>query len=294
MLNVECRMSNSEPMPARVLVLMLFLPFGLTGAQEVRIGKSAGRVEIRLSRTTESDYLVSRTEPLSFEVAGPAWVRVYSRLRWQAGLQSSERYELILTRGAAERRETLTTGLSATTRGPGGEQYSKWRSFYVKVPPGEQGYDLALGMSASDVAAVRLMLEAPRPGKELKPVGAPFARTIQEDSATADWYQVSDTSRLRLAVTGPARLVIEARLNYPGATYGLREFDLKVDEAGVELLSRRLSVLRSKHAKYVARTTLTPSGRRRVTLDLPEGSHELTVRLKPVKGGTGALRFLVK
>ena len=201
--------------------------------------------------------------------------------------------ELILRRPNGMKRETLQTDGSSVTRGPDGEVYSKWRSFYVRAPKGKNGYRLALGSASVDTAAVRLALESPPEPREAEPQAVLPRLSLRRDSAETGYYEVGDGSETPLLLVGPVRVAVEARLNYPKGNLGKRVFTLSVLANGAVLASREFDVRRMKAYRWVGRDDIHPSAAKRLKFQLPAGAHQLTVRLSAGKGMTGALRFLV-
>jgi hypothetical protein len=292
--------------------LLSLLGLGLTlSAQEVTVTQSAGTIEIRLSRTTEQNYLLTRDQPIRFEIAGPGHVRVYSRLRWH-DVTSSDTYELVLRKPKGVRRETLETERSAAARGPSGETFSKWRSFYIRVPKGKNEYRLELGAARSDTVAVRFSLEAPPAWKEVAPATRLTFLRVREDTLETVWFQVSDSQTVDLAVVGPASLLVEARLSYLPSMSGKQSVTVAVSENEMLLKSQQFDVVRAKNAVYANGTApdisldkrrgaavphsagMQPSVVRRLRIPLPPGEHSVTVRFLAGKGRVGVLRFLIR
>jgi len=290
-------MGKSKLKAQRSKVSLWFAACGLllaaAQAQELTVTKSAGAFEIRLSSAVEQDFRLTRELPVDFTVTGPAWVRVYSRLIWHADMGAGEKYELILRRPNGAKRETLQTDVSAVTRGPDGEAYSKWRSFYVQAPEGKNSYRLTLGSAPADTAAVRFSLEAPPEPREAEPQAVLSRLSLRRDSAETGYHEVGDSSETPLLLVGPVLLAVEARLNYPKGDFGKRAFTLSVLENSAELGSREFEVRRMKAYRWVGRDDIHPSAAKRLKLELPAGAHQLAVRFNAGKGMTGALRFLV-
>jgi len=264
------------------------------GAQELKVLKSGGEFEIRLGKAVEQDLRLTRNQPVDFTVSGPTWVRVYARLVWHAGMDAGEEFELVLRRPNGVSCETLLTEISSSARGPEGEAYSKWRSFYVRAPKGKGSYRLSLGSAPADTVAVRLALEAPPEPREAEPHAVLPRLVLLRDSMATGYYAVNDGSETPLLLVGPMRLTVEARLNYPKGSVGKRTFALTVLENGAELTRGTFDVRRMKAYRWAGRSDVFPSAAKRLGLELPAGAHQLAVRFDAGKGASGALRFLVR
>ena len=273
------------------LGLVLLLAAGRT--QDLAVSKSAGAFEIRLSKAVEQDFRLTRNQPVEFQVTGPAYVRVYSRLVWHAGMAAGEQYELVLREPDGTRRETLHTDVSAATRGPDDEIYSKWRSFYLRVPKGRNNYRLMLGFAKADTLAVRFALESPPAPREAEPQATLPRLILRRDSAETGYYLVEDRSETPLLLVGPVRVAVEGRLNFVKGMTGKQTFALTVAENDVSLASREFGVRRMKAFHWVGRDDIRPSAAKYLSFDLPAGAHAVTVKFRANGGRTGALRFLV-
>jgi hypothetical protein len=270
---------------------MLVLGAGWT--QDLTVSRSAGEFEIKLSKAVEQDFRLTRSQPVEFAVTGPAWVRVYSRLVWHAGMAAGEQYELVLRKPDGARRETLRTDVSAATRGPDGEVYAKWRSFYIRVPGGRNNYRLTLGMARADTLAVRFALEAPPAPREAEPQATLPRLNLRRDSTDTGYYLVEGSSETPLLLVGPVRVAVEGRLNFVKGMTGKQAFALTVYENDLPLTSREFEVRRMKAFRWVGRDDIRPSAAERIVFDLPAGAHAVAVRFRASGGRTGALRFLV-
>jgi hypothetical protein len=263
-------------------------------AQDLTVTKSAGTIEISLSKSVEQDYRLTRSEPLEFSVAGPAYVRVYTRVAWHEGMTPGDWYELVLRKPSLTGHETLAANPSPSARGPDGEMYAKWRSFYLRVPNGKNSYRLTLGMSPADSAVVRFAFEQPPTWREAEPQTELPRLRLRRDSVETVSYLVTDTSQVQLLLVGPVHVAVEGRLNFAQGVLGKQSFSLVAFENDSQLAAQQFDVRRAKAVQYPDRTDLHPSISRRLKFDLPAGAHSVKVRFHAGAGASGALRFLVR
>jgi hypothetical protein len=263
-------------------------------AQDLVVLKSGGVMEIKLSKAVEQDYRLTRAQPVEFTVAGPACLRVYTRLVWHEGMKAGDDYELLVRRPNGTTRETLAANPSPTARGPDGELYARWRSFYLRVPKGKNGYRLTLGSSPADTAAVRFAFEPPPAWREAEPQTELPRLHLRRDSADLVSFLVSDSEPVQVLLVGPVRLAVEGRLNFAKGALGRKGFSLAVFENDRQLAARPFDVRRLKAGRYADRKDIFPSVSKRLSLDIPAGAHSLIVRFSSGTGASGALRFLVR
>jgi hypothetical protein len=276
------------------LLLACCLLSAVARAQDLVVLKSGGVMEIKLSKAVERDYGLTRSQPLEFSVIGPAYVRVYSRVAWHEGMDPGEDYELVLRKPNGTRRDTLQANPSPTARGPDGEMYSKWRSFYFRALGGKNSYHLALGSAGADQVAVRFAFEEPPAWREAEPrIELPRLR-LRRDSVETVSYVVTDTSQVQLLLVGPVHVAVEGRLNFVQGVLGKQSFSLAAFESDSQLAAQQFEVRRAKAVQCPDRKDLHPSISRRLKFDLPAGVHSVVVRFHAGAGASGVLRFLVR
>ena len=267
---------------------------GLLPAQDLTVTKSAGQIEIKLSKSAEQDYGLTRDEPVEFSVVGPAFVRVYSRVAWREGMTPGDRYELVLRKPSGVSHETLAANPSPSARGPVGEMYTRWRSFYLRVPKGTNSYRLALGSAGADMAAVRFAFEQPPAWSEAEPQTELPRLRLRRDSVETVSYLVTDTSEVQLLLVGPVHVAVEGRLSFVQGVLGKQSFSLAAFESDSQLAAQQFEVRRAKAVQCPDRKDLHPSISRRLKFDLPVGVHSVVVRFHGGAGASGVLRFLVR
>lgn len=293
----------SAPKPAVLAVGILIAV--LTGyAQELTVEKSAGSITLTIKRSEERNYLLTRSQPMEFSATGPAWIRVYTRMRWHDELNATGAYEILVDSMAERiwrtiRSETLQTAKSSAARGPNNEKYSRWRSVFVRIPAGQYRLRLRLGFTESETIAVRLALEAPQLGKEIRlENNRPIIR-IRDDTAVADWYLVRSGEQINLTAVGPARLLVAARLGFHQDERGPRELVVRAYEDSLLLASTRLTLRRSRQSVCLPADgpfDFQPSIVRHWRLELPAGEHRLVLKFESQDSGSkkmrsGAFRF---
>jgi hypothetical protein len=265
------------------------LALGLALAGEVKVTGGAKSVDVSVIRRVSVAYTpVTKQTPLEFDVEGPCWLRVYTRLWWPAGADGLLKYGLSLWQDDAERPVSFETGLSTSSFGPGGRKLGEWRSFFVQVPEGNSHFRLAVTSGAAETVGVRFALQSPQPGR---PAAIPGAREL----VLADGR---DTSRLRelktgqatsIELVGPCRVRVHTRLNFDPGLPGAQNFVMAVREGKSLLVRRNMKAARSPSASYVNEPGLIPSSGRMLKFSLPSGRHQLTLMLSGTLAKSGAV-----
>ncbi len=165
------------------------------------------QVEVKTQVTKAETYnVITKSNPLKFEVTGPTWIRVYTRLLWKPEFKGIQSYKMILvTDGSREKFITRETEISKTAR-VGNQKVSKWRSFYIFVPDGKHSYELYLWRSPVDTIFVKLSYEAP--GRYIDVVPLEFQNVVElsENERVIKYYEVVPQKPMILELEGPTRV----------------------------------------------------------------------------------------
>lgn len=276
----EVKTRNPEPhAPSGVLLAAACLLLAAASAGEVKVVKDGGLAKLSVVRRVELDYhLLTRSQPVEFEVDGPCWLRVYTRLWWSDGADAKQSYALSLWQGEARRPLEFETGLSKSSLGPGQQKVGRWRSFFVQMPAGKNRYRLELDDAKSGKAGVRFSLEEPRPWESVS-LGGLRELVLVQGSETAAFHLLPTGEAHQVRVAGPCRVRVSVRLNYDVSLVGAQSLVLSVDVDEKPAAEQNLRVTRSAVAVYANEPGLVPSVERNLRLSLGEGEHRLGIRL---------------
>lgn len=262
-------------------------------AAEVKVSTNVGQVSVSIVRRVDVNYyLVTGRSPLEFDAQGAEWLRVYTRLWWPEGKTGTQRYKLTLWQDEAGRPIQFDVGASSSSHGPQGRKVGEWRSFFIQVPSGGSHYRLVLDEAVGDTVAVRVVEQAPKPAHDVAVPGV-RALTLVEGKDTSRFYEIGKGQPVRVAIDGPCRVTVRARLNFDPSVSGVQWFRLSAIEAKGEVASRNMRVGRSPAAVYSNEPSLLPSTERTLRFNLATGHHELTLSLSGTLARSGAVRVEV-
>jgi hypothetical protein len=276
-------------MPAGRLTFLLVLALGLAFAGEVKVAAGTKSVDVSVIRRVDVAYHpVTKRTPLEFDVVGPCWLRVYTRLWWPGGAAGPLKYGLSLWQDDVERPVSFETGLSTSSFGPGERKVGEWRSFFVQVPEGNSRFRLALTSGAAETVGVRLALQSPRPGR---PAVIPGARelVLVDGRDTSQLRELKTGQVAAIELVGPCRVRVHTRINFEPGLPGVQNFVLAVREGKSLLVRRNMKAARSPSASYLNEPGLIPSSERTVKFNLPSGRHQLTLILSGTLAKSGAV-----
>ena len=286
---LEARIQKWEVRTAVVGLLAL----GLALAGEVKVTSGAKPVDVNVVRRVNVAYYpVTKQAPLEFDVQGPSWLRIYTRLWWPAGADGLLKYGLSLWQDDVERPASFETGLSTSSFGPGGRKVGEWRSFFAQVPEGSTHFRLAITSGAAETVGVRLALQAPQPGR---PVAIPGARelVLADGRDTSRLQELKTGQPATIEVTGPCHVRVHARLSFEPGLPGAQNFVVTVREGKSVLVRRNMKAARSPSAAYLNDPGLIPSTERTLKLTLPSGRHELSLILSGTLAKSAAVAVQV-
>jgi hypothetical protein len=262
---------------SRAVSLCLLVALGVSAAEQVEVSSSSERVDVSvIQRMDLGYYLLTANRPLEFEVQGPTWIRVYTRLWWPDGVDWEQQYRMSLWQGDVERPLAFESGLSKSSFGPDRRRVGKWRSFYVQVPSGVNNYRLKLDDAPCDTVGIRFTFRAPKPWQQVEVQG--LRLLLADGGDTIRMTRLESGAPLNVTVSGPCRLRVSARLNFEPSMVGAQNFVLTVDRGEQQVATDNFRVSRSG-AVYVNEPGLVPSSRRSLRFNLGEGVHRLSILL---------------
>ncbi len=257
----------------------LALLAGLVSGAEVKTTGGAGVAAVSVVRRVDLEYhLLTRSAPLEFEVEGPTWLRVYSRLWWPANAQGLQSYRLTLWQDDAERPEQFDVGLSSSSFGPDGRRVSQWRSFFLQVPAGPNRYRLVLDRSPAETVGVRFAFQSPRPWRSVELAGLPVLE-LESSTMAGRFWRVAPNRPAMATIDGPCRVQVRVRLNYDASLAGRQGLVLTATVDGRQQARQGFQVWRSDGATWRGVADLVPSTPRTMRFNLPEGKHEISLLL---------------
>ncbi|MGQ9707530.1 MAG: hypothetical protein ACUVUR_01475 [bacterium] len=247
--------------------------------------KQVGLSVIR--RVTVDYYLLSRNRPVEFNVTqipdSGLWLRVYTRLYFSNDATEKGHYSLFFQKRDSIRKFRFETKVSPSTLGPQGQRVGEWRSFYVRLLPGENSFSLKLDSALSETVAVRFNLQPPRPWETVIVPGVKELTLIikEQDRAVrkGKYYRLNTGESFSFSTSGPGRLRLRLRIDFYPGIQGRQSFVVQVEENGCVRLERTLRVSKDLSAQYQEVGDVIPSVERRIDFAIGDGEHNLTIKI---------------
>ncbi len=251
---------------------------------------SGAPVRVLVSGKPRVYYRVSPGSPVSFEVKGPARLRLVSRVEFRSTKSPAIAYRLRLEGGGRVWKEHATESSPAPKARlkEGRTPVGKSRTVLVKVPAG--GHVFTLSTEGPATVFVRILV-AEGSGVDVKlvsitPVEASRSVTISEGEKLIPYYTVTAAKPARLRIVGPTRLELSVRLDFDATMRGIQPYKISIAESGKRLREARFRATKSAAATYTDLKNYVPSKLDRVVLDLGPGLHDLSVTLLEPRGGS--------
>lgn len=275
--------------------LALFCYEMVIGAQIQPVGKP-GKVQLSVIRKVPMDYyMLTSGKPLVFGVDAVGdtgvWLRVYTRVWWRQSVDKAS-YSILFITGDSSRSFRFETERSNRTLGPEGQPLGKWRSFYVKLTPGDTVFKLLMD-SAQDTVAIRLSFEVPAKWKRVViPGRKELTVVVERDSERVSWngyYRIHRDGPFDVDVFSPGPIRLRVRLDFDPTMRGEQGFVLEVKEDGKTIIEKSFWVKKALFTHYEEIGDVIPSVERVLRLNLEPGNHRLRIILLGTSAKSGAL-----
>lgn len=250
-------------------------------------------VRITVVKKKELKYfLLKKDNPIAFEVEGPLFLRVYTRLIFEKGVKDTGYYKIILQED--EERERIISKKTSPSNVAmlSNFKVGKWRSFLIEVPPGRHIYKLILWDSPLGNVAVKIKESAPPQWIEVSPLGSPEVLTSIENERIISYYLTHGENPLELKIEGPLKMKILVRVNFISGMGDETNFTLSVMLDGKEILRTPVRTYRSQVVYWREKKNVTPSKVEQFYIEIPEGIHTLSVKVLGSLAPSSCFRFL--
>lgn len=247
--------------------------------------------KIKIQPSKEETYtILTKNQPVEFKVSGPTWIRVYTRIPWTGEKKDTKIYKLILQEDdIKEKFITQETEYSSVAR-LDKIRLSKWRSFFINIPPGVHTYHLVYWRAPSDSILLKFACESPGKWQDIPALSYNTKLNLIENEKITNYYEATPAKPVIIEITGPKKIKITSRLNLLT--------NAQVEELYIVMIKRNRKIVktlnlrayRSETVHYSERTDITPSNPHTFYLKVPRGTHRYEFWLN--NGLSCGLRFM--
>jgi hypothetical protein len=274
----------------------VFLGALLAGAASVSAAGKWESVESVPGRTAETIlvnkkprayFRVTPAAPLAISLAGPAQVRLISRvvLSGKAGEKASYRLA-VSERGRELLSKDFKAGAARSVSAPGIAALGNSRRATVEIPAGDHELQVALSGAAAVLVRIQRAALAGADGwLSLTPVNAPRSVSLVEGQKSISYYSIFGGRPAVFRVTGPTTLDLLTRLDFDDTMRGEQTYRLRLTEHGNLVQESEFRTTKATAATYSNLSNRVPSKFDRVSLPIGSGVHDIEVHLvTPAKG----------
>ena len=248
------------------------------------------------------DFSYSRLDsisPVIYQVNGPRHLKVVGRYLF--GENESGRQSFTIT-ALVDGQEVVRKTFAANIHGEVticdlDGAVSVLRRARLEIGKGKHEISLLATADGSGFVAVRLFQETRRkssPTVSFQPQQFLELATLQFDSGNqSTYYRFEAGSPLAFSLNGPATVQLFTRLDFDLTMNGTQEYGLEVLRDDVSWRTFQFHTAELSTAHYLERPEVLPGARKKISIDIPRGTHTIEVRcLRPaVCGVTAQIRI---
>jgi hypothetical protein len=247
-----------------------------------------------VTKKKDSYSILAKNQPVTLTVEGPTYLRIYTRIPWHDRSAKHEMYKVILQENEIDEKIiTLESERSEVSKGKNGVPMSKWRSFYIEVPDGQNSYRLIHWSSPRDTILLKFAYESPKKWKDIAATEYLSVMEAIEEERFVTYYELPHDRSVTLRIEGPTKLKVISRLNYDAQTVGEQNYTLIVEDNG-EIEKFPIKCYKSEIITYADRKDIVPSAAKRSYINVADGLHTLHFRLSGTIAKSISLRFQVE
>ena len=231
-------------------------------------------------------FRVTPSAPLTLSIAGPAQVRVISRVVL-SGKDEKSAYRLTaIEKGRELLSKNMKADAARNVSASGIAALGNSRRMTLDLAAGDHEIQLACsGASAVLVRIQRTPLAGADGWLSLTPVNAPRSVSLVEGQKSISYYSVFGGRPALFRVTGPTTLDLLTRLDFDDTMRGEQTYRLRLTEHGNMLQESEFRTTKATAATYSNLPDRVPSKFDRMSLPIGNGVHDIEVHLvAPAKG----------
>lgn len=231
------------------------------------------------------------------KVTGPGTLTLVVRFSFPGSVGADPSWEIKVSEGGKQVAE-LDTAIAASA--------SAWKEsaarpgesvkLSVNVPEGEHRYQIGLTSTVKAFAGVRYLFSSVV-GHQAKsavyPVDMLEATSVSVKEKLIDFFIADSARPVKVRVIGPTRLRIVTRLAYSGVMKGPQKYSVLVDLDGVSAVHPALQTSKSPSSYFTNHKDWSVGESQTIYVDVPQGTHEVSVRLGSSSAPALAMRFTI-
>ena len=278
------------------MVLMLSLGAGVLRAS-VLAPESGSPISLILG-DNESPYFKLGVDSSTFiDVTGPGDLKLLVRVAMPATSVVQSRWVLKVTEGPENVAvvDTMSIASDATWK-DSPLRPSQGCKISIAVPDGIHRYKVTLNSASKTFAGVRYLFStgtAKVANSAVYPVDMLEATSVELKERVLDFFLADTVRAVRVKVIGPTQLRIITRLAYNGVMKGPQKYAAIVEVDSKPVTRAALETTKSPATSFTNHREWSVGESRTILVEIPEGTHEASVRLGSSTAPALAMRFTI-
>jgi len=231
------------------------------------------------------------------KVSGPGELRLVVRFSLPAGASSEGSWKMEVSEGA--KQLTLvdkTTAVSEQTWQDSPFRPCELFKFSLNVPDGDHRYRIGLSSPIKSFAGIRYLFssDAAREAKSaVYPIEMLEATSVEFKEKTIDFFLADSIRPVTVRVIGPTSLRVVTRLAYSGVMKGPQKYSTVIAMDSEAVSREALVTAKSPSTYFTNHKEWSVGESKTVHIDVPVGTHEVSVRLGSSSAPALAVRFTI-
>jgi hypothetical protein len=281
---------------AAVALSLLAAPASEAAQRRIRPERGATSVKLQIGPNARTYHVASRQSPVTYKIAGPATVRVASRLLFAGSPEPASYAIRVEVDGVLVRTIQEEAGVSTRAKDPGGKPVGTLENDLVLIPSGSHDVRLVPEDAASRVA-VRVFRGSRGTKKAAWVTFAPvsYERAVRFHSKESEtvYYRFTAEKPVTFHMYGPTPVRLETRLDFGLERTTSQTYAIKVFVDGALLQTYSLKSKASHTTSYPELPEIVPGAARDASFSLNKGKHLVKVVLDATTARGAALRILI-
>ncbi len=271
-------------------------PAASAASKRIRPVSHGGRVQVGIGAKKFTYHTASKEKPVVFRVKGPLPVKILSRCLFTDAPGATTYHLRLEIDGVELRTITEKAGISARAAIAGGGKIGSLEKAIVQIPSGDHRVRLFPTEPGARVA-VRVFTGT---GKRTAAKMVPFAPEkflqavrLHAGDLETTLYRFDAVRPIEVPIHGPLHLDIGTRIDFGSSNGYTQAYVIKANLDGRPWKSFALKSRASHTVAYPDLPEITPGVERTIQLDVPSGSHVVSITLDGTTAAAAALRIRV-
>ena len=271
---------------------------GLAAGKPILVAPESGaQLMLAIGDNVSPYYRLAVDSATYVKVSGPGELRLVVRFSLPAGSSAEGTWKMEVSEGARQLTSVnKTSAVSLQTWQGSPFRPCELFKFSINVPEGDHRYRIGLASPIKSFAGVRYLFSsnAAREAKSaVYPIEMLEATSVEFKEKTIDFFLADSVRPVTVRVIGPTSLRIVTRLAYSGVMKGPQKYSAVMALDSKPVSREALVTAKSPNTFFTNHKEWSVGESKTVHMEVPEGTHEVSVRLGSSAAPALAVRFTI-